>query len=161
MAKAYRLTSKRACRVAGIDHDRLNEHAAAGRYPCAPSTIRGRTRVFDPDDMLALVLFTVLLEDGFAASKAGPIACEVAAAARQHPEARAISYVRSNAVKSGFTVDGAALPASSLPDPESWNKQLFGDVDLIERTMTFNVWQYRERIAKRTEEEALIIGEED
>lgn len=160
MSAIPKLTAIAACRVARIDRDRFNEHAAAGRFPCAPDTTPGRARLFNPDDMIALMLFSELLEDGLAASVAGRIACEVAAAARQNPEARAISYVRSTPAKSGFTVDRAALPASSLPDPEMWNKTLFNDCDLIERVMTFNVWQLRDRIARKTEEERLIIGEE-
>jgi hypothetical protein len=161
MTLPKKLTTAAACRVARIDRSRFNEHVAAGRFPCAPETSQGRGRLFDPDDMIALCLFTELLEDGISVHQAGHIACEVARAARQSPDARAISYVRSNAIRSGFTVNGMALPASSLPDPETWNKSAFNGVDLIEKVTTFNVWQMRERIKQRTEEENSVIGEND
>ncbi|RTL96162.1 hypothetical protein EJV44_11325 [Ancylobacter aquaticus] len=155
-----KLTTVAACRVARLDRDRFNEHVAAGRFGCAPSTVPGRARLFDPDDMIALCLFSDLLEDGIAVNQAGHIACEVARAAREHPEAQAISYVRSTTVQSGFSADSAAIPAGSVPEPSTWNKTLFHG-GLIEKVTTFNVWQMRQRIAHRTEEERSIIGEVD
>lgn len=161
MTTIPKLTAIAACRVARIDRDRFNEHVAAGRFPCAPGTSAGRARLFSPDDMLALVLFSDLLKDDLPASLAGHIACEVAEAARASPEARAISYLRTNAVKSGFTVNRRAIPSDQVPDPETWNKSLFNDCEIIERETIFNVWQSRQRIAQRTEEERSIIGERE
>jgi hypothetical protein len=159
MASSPKLTTVAACRVAGIDRDRFNEHVAAGRFPCAPDTSQGRGRLFDPDNMLALALFSELLKDGLAAHLAGPIACEVAAAAKRHPDARAISYIRAHTVESGWMLDRTAIPSDQVPDPSTWNKHLVHG-NLIERVSTFNVWQLRQRIAQRTEEERSIIGEE-
>jgi hypothetical protein len=159
MGAIPKLTAIAACRVAGIDRDRFNEHVAAGRYRCAPETTAGRARLFTPDDMLALVLFCDLLKDGLDAVHAGRIACEVSAAARENPDARAISYVRSNMIQSGWSLDRMAIPADRVPDPSTWNKDpLHGN--MIERVQTFNVWQLRQRIAHATEEERSIIGEE-
>jgi len=155
-----KLTTKAACRVARIDRDRLNEHVAAGRFNCAPSTIPGRTRLFDPDDMIALTLFRELMDEGLDAVRAGSIACDVAEAAKRNPDARAISYLRTMTVESGFTADGTAMPAENVPDPATWNKELFHG-GIIERVTTFNIWQLRARIAHGTEEERARIGEDD
>lgn len=159
MTAIPKLTTVVACRVAGIDRDRFNEHVAAGRFPCAPDTSKGRVRLFDPNDMIALSLFSELLKDEMPAHVAGHMACEVAAAARQYPEARAISYIRATMVESGFSLDRTAIPADQVPDPSTWNKKPFQD-NLIERVTTYNVWQLRQRIAHKTEEERAIIGGE-
>ena len=87
-----RLTTKPACRVAGIDRDRFNEFVAAGDYDCAPATIPGRARLFDANALLSLVLFRQLMERGFPAKLAGHIACTVGRAAAENPEADEIVY---------------------------------------------------------------------
>lgn len=160
MTAVPKLTTKAACRIARLDRDRFNEHVAAGRFRCAPDTIPGRARFFDPDDMIALWLFRDLMDDGLDATSAGTIACTVSDAAKQHPDARAISYLRTTLVESGFTADRAAIPADKVPDPSIWNKEPFHG-GIIEKVMTFNIWQLRARIAHLTEEERSYIGEAD
>lgn len=150
-----KLTIKAACRVARIDRDRLNEHVAAGRFPCAPATVPGRARLFDPDDMIALWLFRELMDDGFNAEMAGRIACAVANAARQNPEARAISYVQDYFVPAG----GDAFPADQVPPASEWDRVLFSGTD-IRKVTTFRVGNLREMIARYTEEERSVVGEE-
>lgn len=153
-----KLTTVAACRVARIDRDRLNEHVAAGRFRCAPQTVPGRTRLFDPDDMVALWLFRDLMDDGLEAARAGYIACEVAEEARRNPEAPAISFV----VNYFVPFNGAAMTADKVPSPDTWDKPegFVGGVD-IRKVMTFNVKKVRELIAHYTEEERSIIGERE
>ncbi|HYD32099.1 MAG TPA: hypothetical protein VEB64_14760 [Azospirillaceae bacterium] len=151
-----KLTTMAACRVARIDRDRFNEHVAAGRFPCAPNTVPGRARLFDPDDMIALWLFRELMDDGFEAAKAGVIACAVANAAKQHPEARAISYVEDYFVPP----TGRAYPSDQVPAASEWDRVLFSGTD-IRKVTTFRVGKLRELIAHYTEEESAIIGERD
>lgn len=151
-----KLTTAAACRVARIDRDRFNEHVAAGRFGCAPSTVPGRARLFDPDDMIALWLFRELMEDGSEASTAGAIACEVASAARLNPGAKAITYVQTYFDKSG----GHAYPADEVPPSTEWDETLFSGTD-IRKATTFRISKLRQLIAAYTEEERAIIGEND
>lgn len=155
MAFVPKLTATAACRVARIDRDRFNEHVAAGRFPCAPDTIPGRARLFDPDDMISLWLFRELMEDGLDAASAGHIACKVAAAAREAPAAQAISYVQDQ-----FPKGGSAISAETVPDPKDWKTFTIGGLP-IRKVTTFNVGQLREIIAHHTEEARSIIGPED
>ena len=151
-----KLTVKAACKVAGIDRDRFNEHVAAGRFPCAPATVPGRTRLFDPDDMIALRLFRELMDDGFGAERAGRIACEVARAAKKNPTATAIAYVEDYFVPPS----GNAFPADEVPPASEWARVIFSGTD-IRKVTTFNIGKMREMIAAATEAERSIIGEPD
>ena len=155
MAVPSKLTTAAACRVARIDRDRFNEHVAGGRYPCAPDTIPGRARLFDPDDMIALYLFREIMDDGIEASVAGKIACEIAAVARNNPHARAISYVQTY-----FGRVGHAYLAEDVPPHANWDETLIGGTD-IRKVTTFRIGKLREMIARYTEEERSIIGESD
>jgi hypothetical protein len=151
-----KLTTRAACRVARIDRDRFNEHVAAGRFGCAPDTIPGRSRLFDPDDVLALWLFRELMEDGFEATVAGRIACKVAECSRQYPEARAISYLQDYFKPVG----GFALPADEVPEHGHWDSVTIGGAD-IRKVTTFRIGKLRELIAHYTEEEFNVAGEDD
>lgn len=155
MTTVPKLTTKAACAVARIDRDRFNEHVAAGSFDCAPRTIPGRSRLFDPNDMIALWLFRELMDDGFDAKRAGSIACEVAASARQYPDAPAISYVESY-----FSGSGDAFPANAVPDSAKWDEVLFSGSD-IRKVTTFRIGKLREMIAHYTEEERSVIGSDD
>lgn len=155
MSTLPKLTTAAACRVARIDRDRFNEHVAGGRYPCAPDTIPGRARLFDPNDMIALYLFREIMEEGIEASVAGKIACEVAAVARNNPQARAISYVQTY-----FGRLGHAYPADDVPPHANWDDTLMNGTD-IRKVTTFRIGKLREMIAHYTEEERSIIGESD
>ncbi|MEP5732190.1 MAG: hypothetical protein ABJL67_22780 [Sulfitobacter sp.] len=150
-----KLTTPAACRVARIDRDRFNEEVAAGNFNCAPSTIPGRARLFDPDDMVALWLFRDLLEDGESKRVAGRIACKISQLAREYPEDRTISLV-----KSYFNDGGTAMRTKDVPDPSEWDKILIGGTD-IKEVRTFRIGKMRDMIAHATEEERAVIGERD
>lgn len=156
MSIVPKLTTVAACRVARIDRDRFNEHVAAGRFDCAPSTIPGRARVFDPDDMIALWLFRELMEDGLDAATAGSMACRVAECARLNPEAKAISFVQDYFKPVG----GRAFPADQVPDQSKWDTVRFSGTD-IRKVTTFRIGKLREMIAYYTEEERSVIGERE
>ena len=149
-----RLTTSVACRVAGISRDRFNEYVAAGHYHCAPKTIPGRARLFDPDDMLTLFLFKRLMDDGFTVEKAGELACAIGAIAKEYPEERAICFVETY-----FRSGTAALP-SSVPPPEDWDHVLFSGTD-IRKVTTFRIGKERDLVAHYTAEEAAIVGDPD
>lgn len=149
-----KLTTAAACRVAGLDRNRFNEHVAAGRFTCAPATVAGRARFFGPDDMIALRLFRELMEDGFNADRAGVIACAVSEAARSNPNAATISYVET------FVGSNIALPTKLIPDPSKWDQFLVSGSD-VRKVTTFNIAKMRRLIAHYTEEERAIIGERD
>ena len=154
MAIQPKLTTIAACRVARIDRDRFNEHVAADRFPCAPDTIAGRARLFDPDDMVALWLFRELLDDGVARERAGHIACQVARCARQNPQAEAVAYVET------FVGSKAAVVADEVSHHSKWGEVTFGGSD-IRKVTTFNIAKTRKLIAHYTAEEQSIIGPDD
>lgn len=155
MTNVPKLTTTAACRIARIDRDRFNEHVAAGRFPCAPATVPGRARLFDPDAMIALWLFRELMDDGFNAEHAGRIACAVAEAARHNPQARAISYVQDY-----FGSRGYALPADEVPAHSEWDSTPINGTD-IRKVTTFRIGKLRDMIAHYTDEERSIIGTDD
>jgi len=151
-----KLTTKAACRIARIDRDRFNEHVAAGHFGCAPDTTPGRARLFDPDDMIALYLFRELMDDGLNARRAGSIACAVALAARLSPDSKTITYVQDY-----FGPDsGKAFPTSAVPAPDTWDTATLSGTD-VRKSTTFNILKMRALIARYTEEERSIIGEDD
>ncbi len=152
MADVPKLTTTRACRVAGMDRDRLNEHIAAGHFQCAPGTVPGRARLFDPDDMIALRLFREFMDDGLDAKHAGEIACEIALTARTNPECPAISYVEE------YMGRGYAIPSDDVPAPADWGTRTSRGSD-IRKVTTYGIGKLRKMIANDTEEERLIIGE--
>lgn len=154
MAIVPKLTTKAACRVARLHPDRLNEYIAADVYKCAPATVPGRARLFDPDDMLGLWLFRDLMDDGYSPSAAAEIACAVALAAKVQPEERAISYVQT------YFTGGTAVASSAVPESSEWDNVLFSGTD-IRKVLTFRIGKTREMIAHYTEEERNIIGEAD
>jgi hypothetical protein len=156
MSATPKLTTTAACRVARLDRDRFNENVAAGNFQCAPATVPGRARLFDPDDMISLWLFRELMEDGFSKEWAGKIACEVGEAARRNPNAPAISFVYGYF----YPVSGDAMPADEVPSSNEWDTTMLGGTD-IRKTMTFNIKKLRALIAHYTEEERSIIGPDD
>ncbi|MEJ7777480.1 MAG: hypothetical protein WKF52_08910 [Sphingomicrobium sp.] len=147
-----KVTTPVACRIAGLNRDRFNEYVAAGHYGCAPRTVPGRARLFDPDDMLTLFLFKRLLDDGYTVERAGTIACAIGEVAKLHPEARAVSYVES------YFRGGHAHLASDVPAPETWDDVLFSGTD-IRAVTTFRIGKERDLVAHYTEEERSIIGD--
>ena len=141
-----KLTTRAACRVARLHPDRLNEYIAAGTYRCAPPTVAGRARVFEPDDMIGLWLFRELMQDGHSPVKAARIACVVMEASRCWPKEPAMSCVEN------YFDDVTAMPASQVPDPETWEAVLSGDAD-IRKVTTFNIAKIRRMIAHYTSQE--------
>lgn len=149
-----RLTTKAACRVVGLDRDRFNEHVAAGNFQCAPATIPGRARLFDPDDMIGLWLFKEFLDEGTDAKTAGVLACEIAQCAKFNPDEPAISLVYS------YFSTAHAFPAPTVPEPAKWDEVLFSGTD-IRKVLTYRIGKLRQMIAHYTEEQRNIIGEDD
>jgi len=154
MSITPKLTTKAACRVAGLDRDRFNEHVASGAFPCAPDTVRGRARLFDPDDMIALFLFREFLDEGTDAKTAGKLACEIAHCARFNPDEPTIALVYT------YFHNPQAFPASAVPESSTWDDVLFSGTD-IRKVLTYRIGKLRKMIAHYTEEERSIIGEDD
>ncbi len=155
-----KLSTKAACRVARMDRDRLNEHISDGRFACAPETVPGRARHFDPDDILALWYFRELMDDGLDAKNAGRMACEIARVAGEHPEERVICYVQTF-----FGARGTAMLPQDVPPVTDWDSEKglvgFGHQTDIRKVTTFRVGKTRELIAHYTAEELSYRGEED
>lgn len=146
MDEAEKITTDVACRITGLNQLRLNEHVAAGRFPCMPGTIRGRYRLFDHDDLLALWLFNEYLEEGQKPKSAGYLACKVAGMARDRPEAKSISIVRSMAGAVSFYY-GDKMPAA-----DELSEHTFSGLDGYKVT-TYNISLLKKTIAERVQEE--------
>jgi len=82
-----------ACEIARIDRDRFNEAVARGTYPCAPEVVAGASRIFDFNDLAALVYYGQLLTLEYPPRMAGALACAVLKAQRQNPDAPFV-YIR-------------------------------------------------------------------
>lgn len=148
MNNRVELNTNAACRVVGIDPDRLNENIAAGRFPCLPSTIRGRSRVFEFEDLLALWLFRALLEKTHKAKYAGDLACKIAAVARKNPDAVAVSVVETLSGNRSVHLFDDVPPVSEWGTVEfPMRGMIIHDVD------TYNIEQIRQTIANRIQEE--------
>lgn len=154
MSNSPKLTTKAACRVAGLHRDRFNEYVAVGAFGCAPPTVPGRARLFTPDDMLALVLFKQLMDDHVSPERAGATACYVAKEAREHPAEPAIAFLET------FVGTKRALPASQVPPPSEWPSILDGGSP-IRKVSIFNIDDLRARVDQGIEEERSIIGPDD
>jgi hypothetical protein len=145
-----RLSTSLACRVVGLNRDRFNEYVAAGSFPCAPATVPGRARLFDPNDMLTLHLFKRLMDDGYTVGSAGKIACEIGLVAKCNPEARAITYVET------YFPGGTACLPEDVPPVESWDSEGFGPGPVkpdIRKVTTFRIAKERDLVAHYTDEE--------
>ncbi|WP_373487270.1 hypothetical protein [Blastomonas sp.] len=147
-----KLTTQRACKLAGLHRDRFNEHVHADHYPCAPKTVPGRSRLFDANDLLALLLFRKLMDDGVDAKNAGEIACTVMEAARQAPSARCVAFVQP------VLGSALAMPADELPDVSAWDDWLHNGCD-IEKVTIFRVGKWRDQIAHQMDDDLLIVGD--
>ncbi|MEK4034288.1 hypothetical protein WOC76_12480 [Methylocystis sp. IM3] len=66
-----------ALRVAGLDRIKFNLIVHSGFYECAPETTEGSARLFEENDVVALVVFGDLLGVGILPRFAGPMACEL------------------------------------------------------------------------------------
>ena len=85
-----RARTKTACRVVGIDRQKLTDAINTGDYGCAPSTTAGVARVFDVDDMTALFFYERLTARGVPSRRAGGVACLVLGQMRNDPAAERI-----------------------------------------------------------------------
>lgn len=147
------VTTALACQIVRLDRARFSEAVAGGYLPCVPETIAGRARRFKPDDLLSLWYFRELVEDGYTRERAGKIACAVAEAARQNPEAPAISYVED------YFNEANAVPADQVPDHSEWDTTFFLLTD-IRKVTTFRVSKARKLIAHYTAKEIAVSGHE-
>jgi hypothetical protein len=75
------------------------------------------------------------------------MACDVAEAARRHPDATAITFVEDYFYPRG----GTAYPADVVPSPSEWDKKLLDGTNIRKATI-FNVGYTRLLIAERTAE---------
>lgn len=150
-----RLTTKAACRVARIEPQKLNESISRGDYPCAPATVAGRARSFDPDDMIGLWYFREFLDDGYSAKRAGALACTIMEAAKAYPEARTLTLVLDY-----FYGRANVFPTDQVPTADTWDEVTFSGSDIRE-TRTYRIGKTRDMIAHYTEEERNVIGEDD
>ncbi|WP_343343383.1 MerR family transcriptional regulator [Sphingomicrobium sp. XHP0239] len=141
-----RVSTAIACRIVGLNRDRLNEYIAAGQYACAPATVPGRARLFDPDDLLTLMLFKRLMGDGYTVEGAGRIACAIGNLAKVHPDARAISYVES------YIGSGHAMLSHDVPAADEWDDVLLSGTD-IRKVTTFRIGKERDMVAHYIDEE--------
>lgn len=150
-----RLTTKAACRVARLDPNKLNEAIKREDYTCAPKTVPGRARSFDPHEMIGLWYFREFMDEGYSPKKAGERACLLQEASRIYPQARTLTMVFDY-----FYGRATVLPTNEVPPAEKWDEVLFSGTDIRE-ARTYRIGKTRDMIAHYTEEERGIIGEDD
>ena len=94
MAIIFKYPGATACQIAGINKQRFNEAVAAGRYPCAPKVLKGGTRAFREEDIIALFIYARLIEQNMPPRVAGEIACTLRAKLEEYPDADEVSVPR-------------------------------------------------------------------
>ena len=154
-ASSIRLTTRAACRVARLDPNKLNEAIKRGDYACAPDTVAGRARAFDPHEMIGLWYFREFMEDGYSPKAAGQRACLLQEASRAYPDARSLTLVLDY-----FYGAGTVLPTEQVFDGTDLDAKLVSGCDVRE-ARTYRIGKTRDMIAHYTEEERGIIGEDD
>lgn len=75
--KNYRFKTSKACEVARVDRNQLNEMIASGRYRRAPLTSKGSTRIFSLEEMITLFIFGQMIRFGIPAPRAADYASEI------------------------------------------------------------------------------------
>jgi hypothetical protein len=75
--RKYRFKTSLACDIAGVDRAQLNEVISGGYYACAPSAIKGSTRIFDVEQTITLFIFGHMVRLGVSARKAAEWATQL------------------------------------------------------------------------------------
>lgn len=140
-----------ACRIIGIDRQKLTDAIANGDYPCAPATVSGVARVFDVPALIALHTFFRLTNDGFPARIAGKFACMVQDGLQADPDQTHIAI--DQPVMGSPHISLKELATSPPPSH-------VGGLPLRYR-MVFDLRSARKMILHGLMEEAGIVGEDD
>jgi len=146
-----RARTKAACRVVGIDRQKLTDAINSGDYGCAPATTAGVARVFDVDDMTALYFYERLTERGMPSRRAGGIACLILRQMRDDPDAERIVIA--------WTFEGNAHAAAE----KDWNlgaRNAHHGTPLL-HTEIYDVGNVRNLISERLAKESVIVGGAD
>jgi hypothetical protein len=169
-----RVRAALACRIVNLDRLKFNEAVSNGIYTCAPATRAGSARIFTEAELLPLFFFARLTEFGISASKAGHLACEMAAAASDtsaEPATRII-YVQGTSGRGFFVANKSRRPADGEiidnydPEHEAPNQQHptgwhYPGSGRVIFTVDFYIKHVRELIAERIAYEASILGEDE
>ncbi|SIT81916.1 hypothetical protein [Pontibaca methylaminivorans] len=149
MITPHSARTKLACQIAAVDPDRFNEAVHAGNYPCAPQTARGSARVFDIEDMVALRVYSRLLNQEIPPRRAGHMACGIRDVLRQHPGAnRVVEIILSMGSPYYLRAEDFDCDATHM-----------SGLDIME-VREFRLDLIRECIVRDLHAEAGIIGEE-
>jgi hypothetical protein len=162
-----------ACRIVNLDRVKFNDAVASGTYPCAPSTISGKARIFDEDGLLPLYFFARLTEFGIPAARAGKLACEMAECARSfgNEESDRVILLRSESMEH-FIGSRTGVPNGEMTDYDPRHEEpgrskkwpggmQFNGIGRIIFTVEFYIKHVRQIIAERIAYEASILGEEE
>lgn len=111
-----KLTAKAAfaAEIAKIDKQRLNEAIAEGFYPCAPATKRGSTRTFDVQDIITLIVYRHLLDEGMVPRCAGPVACGLRELLSRAPDAQTVYHVKDGFGQTHWLTDTEFSPSQDI-----------------------------------------------
>ena len=120
--------TRAACLIADFDQIRLKDCIVHERYTCAPRTSRGVARAWAEDDILALIMFSDLVKEGWNLFEAGRAAHQYRALLAKHPD---LCYALMVFTGGGFAQWQAgdklsnydlyeAFAPSSVPIPKSY-----------------------------------------
>lgn len=110
-----KLTAKAAfaAEIAKIDKQRLNEAIAEGFYLCAPATKRGATRAFDVPDIITLIVYRHLTDEGMVPRCAGPVACGLRELLSRAPDAQTVYHVKDGLGQTEWLTDTEFSPSQA------------------------------------------------
>ncbi len=137
-----------ACKIAGIPAPKFNGLVASGEYPCAPPTEAGTTRIFGIDDIVALVIFARLLEQGFKSKLAGRFACKAKEVAERYPAEDRVTFA--------WNMNGQVSAVAPKTDLRSG--QISGGAIMF--AVTFDMRNVREFVQRELANYRPILGDE-
>jgi hypothetical protein len=139
-----------ATKLAFVNRQRFNEAVAEGFYPCAPTTVRGSTRVFDVNDIVTLRIYGRLLDEGMVPRSAGAIVCGLRTLLAEHPEAERVVHVTTS----------MGSPVWLLSEHLNRDHEMMSGMDIVSVREWFLKFT-RQRIIHELQEEANIVGSDD
>lgn len=140
--------TKLACKIARLDPARFNEAVHFNKYGCAPSTTAGSARIFYQDDIVALFIYSQLMEEGISSDRAGWLACEALSKFSGRPDIDVVTHMKT---LTGF---------SSTFTGEIKSDEHYGGFPTKALWFSFNIKDIRDHVRRCLEDEYSTLGED-
>ncbi|MEM9045024.1 MAG: hypothetical protein AAGC81_10020 [Pseudomonadota bacterium] len=146
----FKARTKLACEIANLDPQQLNEVISFKHFNCAPKTKAGSARVFQRDDIVVLIVLSLLLKAPLKQSQAGFIACEIKDVLKSDHGSK-LEWITFFQDMAGFSV---CLAGQMNPDEKP---AAFGPIFF---ELSFPVGAFRRDVEEKLAEHATILGSE-